>query len=105
MKEWIEKAGIRAIKTFAETLLGFMVVGLSISEISWGYALSVSVVATIASLLTSIAGLPELKTSQRSDGQVYFGENGQAKVMLDTLKPETTQVLLDVVGDEPDDDV
>ena len=98
MKQWIIKAGIRAIKTFAQSLLGFMVVGLSISEISWGYALSVSTVALIASLLTSIAGLPELKSSE-SDGEVIF-----SKVILNTDRPDTTQVTLDVLSSEVSDE-
>ena len=104
MKQWIIKAGIRAIKTFAQTLLGFMAVGLAINEIPWGYALSVSTVALIASLLTSIAGLPELKKSE-SDGQIILGADGQSKVAIDTLKPDTTQITLDVVGDPADDEV
>ena len=95
-KEWIIKAGIRAIKTFAQTLLGFVVCGLAISEIPWLYGLSVSAVAAIASLLTSIAGLPELKKSQ-SDGEIIFGDDGQAKVIIDTQNVDTTQVVLDVV--------
>jgi len=90
MKEWIIKAGIRAIKTFAQTLLGFMAVGLAINEIPWGYALSVSVVATIASLLTSIAGLPELKNSvgdiivdpETSDAFIKFNDTESSKVKL-----------------------
>ena len=96
MKEWIIKAGIRAIKTFAQTLLGFMAVGLAINEIPWGYALSVSTVALIASLLTSIAGLPELKTSE-SDGEIIFGDNGQSKVILDTKNVTAKKVTLDVL--------
>lgn len=104
MKEWIEKAGIRAIKTFAQTFVGFMAVGFAINEIPWGYALSVSTVALITSLLTSIAGLPELK-SPESDGQIIFGADGQSKVAIDTLKPDTTQITLDVVGDPAEDEV
>lgn len=103
MKEWMKKAGIRAIKTFAQTLLGFMAVGLAINEIPWGYALSVSTVALIASILTSLGGLPELKNLE-SDGQIIFGEDGQSKVAIDTLKPDTTQITLDVVGDPADDE-
>ena len=98
-KEWIMKAGIRAVKTFAQTLLGFMAVGLAINEIPWGYALSVSTVALIASLLTSIAGLPELKKSE-SDGEIIFGADGQAKVVLDTNNVDATSVNLTVLQEE-----
>ena len=97
--EWIKKAGIRAIKTFAQTLLGFVVCGLAISEIPWIYGLSVSAVAAIASLLTSIAGLPELKTSE-SDGEIIFGANGQSKVVLNTDRRDATQITLNVLSDD-----
>ena len=103
-KEWIMKAGIRAVKTFAQTLLGFMAVGLAINEIPWGYALSVSTVALIASLLTSIAGLPELKKSE-SDGEIIFGADGQAKIVMEDVDPEATQVNLTVLQEEaPEED-
>jgi len=102
MKQWIIKAGIRAIKTFAQTLLGFMAVGLAINEIPWGYALSVSTVALIASLLTSIAGLPELKKS-KSDGEIIFGANGQSRVILDTKNVDAKRVTLDVLESDPED--
>ena len=102
-KEWIKKAGIRAIKTFAQTLLGFMAVGLAINEINWGYALSVSTVALIASILTSIAGLPELKNSE-SDGEIIFGADGQSKVILNTENTDATQITLDVLGSDPEED-
>ena len=99
-KQWIMKAGIRAIKTFAQTMLGFIAVGAAMSEIPWLYALSVSGVATIASLLTSIAGLPELKKLE-SDGEIIFGDNGQSKVILDTKNVDATQVVLDVLESTP----
>jgi hypothetical protein len=102
MKQWIIKAGIRAIKTFAQTLLGFMAVGLAINEIPWGYALSVSTVALIASLLTSIAGLPELKKSE-SDGEIIFGADGMSKVVISGDRKDATQVTLDVLESVPSD--
>ena len=101
-KQWIIAAGIRAIKTFAQTLLGFVVCGLAISEIPWIYGLSVSAVAAIASLLTSIAGLPELKMSE-SDGEIIFGTNGQSKVILDTKNVTAKKVTLDVLESVPGD--
>lgn len=60
MKKWIKAAGIRAIKTFAESCLGFVVVGLSINDINWLMMLSVASVAALSSILISIKGLPEL---------------------------------------------
>lgn len=57
--EWAKAALIRAIKTVAQTLIGMITVGAAISEVNWGYIFSVSVVAGLVSLLTSIGGLPE----------------------------------------------
>ena len=59
---WVKAAGIRALKTFAQTAVGMLggeAVGLM--EVDWVAVLSVSAVAALASLLTSVAGLPELK--------------------------------------------
>lgn len=64
MKNWKELlrcAGIRAIRTFAQTFLGFVAVGAALDEVQWLKALSVSAVAAIFSILTSVAtGLPEV---------------------------------------------
>lgn len=64
-KEWLKAAGIRAVKTFAQTMVGSIAVGAAFSEIDWLRALSVSGVAFVLSLLTSLAGLPEVE--QRGD--------------------------------------
>ena len=60
-KKWIKAAGIRAIRTFAQSFASFITVGAAISEIEWRYILSVSAVAAIYSVVTSVAGLPEVK--------------------------------------------
>ena len=60
-KKWFRAAGIRAIKTMAQTALSFVSVGALMSEIDWMMVGSVSLVAGIYSMLTSVAGLPELK--------------------------------------------
>lgn len=59
--KWIKAAGIRALKTAAQTAVAMLPIGISISDIGWGAVIGTSVLAGIASLLTSIAGLPELK--------------------------------------------
>lgn len=59
-KEWMKAAGIRAIKTIAQTALGLLTVGTAIHEVEWFHVGSVALVAGIYSLLTSLAGLPEL---------------------------------------------
>lgn len=58
---WLKKAGIRAIKTFAQTMASLITVGATITDIDWKYLLSVSVVSGVYSVLTSIAGVPEVK--------------------------------------------
>jgi len=60
-KAWWKAAGVRALKTFAQAMIGSIAVGAAIAEVQWGYILSVSFVAALLSLLTSIAGLPEVE--------------------------------------------
>lgn len=60
-KKWLRAAGIRAIKTFAQTAAGSIAVGAAISEVQWAYVFSVAAVAAVLSLLTSVAGLPEVE--------------------------------------------
>ena len=59
--KWLKAAGIRAIKTFAQTAASLVTVGAVLSEINWSVVLSASAVAFIYSVLTSLAGLPEIK--------------------------------------------
>ena len=58
--KWFSAAGIRAIKTVAQTALGMITVGMALSDVNWAYVGSVSLLAGIFSLLTSITGLPEV---------------------------------------------
>lgn len=58
---WAKAAAIRAAKTFCQTALSLLTVGQAFSEVSWINVLSVSGVAAIISVLTSIAGLPEVE--------------------------------------------
>lgn len=63
-KEWLKASSVRAVKTFAQTMLSMITVGMAISEVDWGYVASCSAVAFFCSILTSIAGLPELDNKQ-----------------------------------------
>lgn len=63
-KSWWEAAGTRAIKTFAQTFIGSVAVGMAISDINWLTVASISAVASVLSLMTSIAGLPEIKEEE-----------------------------------------
>ena len=60
-KEWAMAALIWAVKTFAQTFVGCITVGAAIHEVDWLHALSVSGVAFVLSVFTSLAGLPEVK--------------------------------------------
>lgn len=66
-KQWFKAAGIRALKTFAQTAVAMVTVGSAISDINWINVLSISTVAALCSLLTSVAGLPELKGESEND--------------------------------------
>jgi len=59
-KKWLKCAGIRAIKTIAQTAIATIGTSTIISEVDWRIVISASLLAGILSLLTSIAGLPEL---------------------------------------------
>ena len=71
---WLKAAGIRAAKTVAQTALSLISVGAVLSDVDWVMVASASVVAGIYSLLTSIAGLPELKG--KTTEEVPEGEEG-----------------------------
>lgn len=61
VKQWLAKAGIRALKTFAQTAASLVTVGAVASEINWGTVFSTAAVAAVYSIFTSLAGLPEIK--------------------------------------------
>lgn len=61
MKNWIKAAGIRAIKTVCQTCVALIGTSVVMSEVDWIMVASASALAGVVSLLTSVAGLPELK--------------------------------------------
>ena len=60
MKEWIKAAGIRAIKTVAQTAVATIGTAVAMGDVNWVLVASASALAGVLSLLTSIAGLPEI---------------------------------------------
>lgn len=59
--KWIKAAGIRAIKTVAQTMAASIGTSAIIAEVNWKIVISASLLSGLLSLLTSIAGLPEVK--------------------------------------------
>ena len=61
MKEWSKAAGIRAIKTVAQTAVATIGTAVAMGDVNWVLVASASALAGVLSLLTSIAGLPEIQ--------------------------------------------
>lgn len=59
-KQWWKAAAIRAVKTIAQTAVSMLTVGQLFTDVDWLGILSISAVAGIISILTSLAGLPEV---------------------------------------------
>ena len=59
-KQWWKAAGLRAVKTVAQTAVALISTNLLIEEVNWAMVVSASVLAGLLSLLTSVAGLPEV---------------------------------------------
>lgn len=60
-KEWLKAAGIRALKTVAQTAVALISVGSLMSDVNWLQVGSAALLAGILSLLTSVAGIPEVE--------------------------------------------
>lgn len=58
---WIRAAAIRAIKTFAQTMIATIGTTAILEDVNWAVVVSASLLAALLSLLTSVAGLPEVE--------------------------------------------
>lgn len=59
-KAWWKAAGVRAIKTFAQAAVAMIGASVVISDVNWQVTISAAALAAVLSLLTSLAGLPEV---------------------------------------------
>lgn len=60
-KKWLKAAAVRAVKTVAQTAVATIGAAAVLSEVNWAVVASASVLAGVLSLLTSVAGLPEVE--------------------------------------------
>lgn len=60
-KTWLKAAGVRAVKTVAQTGIAMIGTSVVISDVNWVAVISASVLAGALSVLTSVAGLPEVE--------------------------------------------
>ena len=60
-KKWAKAATVRALKTVAQTAVALIPVGVSIAEVGWSAVIRTALLAGVVSMLTSVAGLPEVK--------------------------------------------
>ena len=63
-QKWMKSAAIRAVKTMAQTAVSVIAVGSTVANVDWKLAVSSAVVAGVVSVLTSVAGLPEVKCEE-----------------------------------------
>lgn len=69
MKLWIKAAGVRAIKTVAQAAIAGIGAAAAIGQVDWKYVVSAAALAGVLSMLTSVAGLPELKENDSEGGK------------------------------------
>lgn len=63
-KTWIKAAGIRAAKTMAQTAVALLPASATISAVDWKVVVGTAALAGVASILTSLAGLPEIEETK-----------------------------------------
>ena len=64
---WAKKAGVRAIKTIAQAAIAGIGTAAAMGQVDWKYVLSAAILAGVLSMLTSIAGLPEVESKKEGE--------------------------------------
>lgn len=63
-KKWLKKAGVRAVKTIAQTFVATVGTATVMGAVDWKMVLSASVLAGVLSIATSVAGIPEVEAEE-----------------------------------------
>lgn len=66
-KKWLYCAGVRAVRTMAQTAVAMIPVAVTVAQVDWKAVAGTAVLAGISSILTSLAGLPEVKAAGNED--------------------------------------
>ena len=94
MKNWIKKAGVRAVKTVAQAAVAMIGTAAVVQEVDWKMVAGAAVLAGILSLLTSLAGLPELDTEgageslETTEDDMLDEEDADALIAADEAEAE-----------------
>lgn len=70
-KKWFKYAGIRAIKTVAQTAVALLPAAAMITDVDWRVVAGTAALSGVASLLTSLAGIPEVEKPESDGGDLY----------------------------------
>lgn len=95
MKNWTKKAGVRAVKTVAQAAVAMIGTAAVMSEVDWKMVVSAAMLAGILSLLTSVAGLPELdaepagESLETTEDDLLDEEDADALIAADEAEAKT----------------
>lgn len=78
--KWIKAAGIRATKTVAQTAIAVIGTSAMLDEVNWIAVLSASALSGVLSLLTSVAGLPEVKKTNTEGEEINGGYDEESGI-------------------------
>lgn len=67
--EWAKRAGVRGVKTVAQAAIAGIGTAAAMGQVDWKYVISASVLAGVLSVLMSVAGLPEVETTEIIEGE------------------------------------